>query len=93
MPSHPLTNFEIKRYYQHEPRSDGFHSRNTLSIIWYGVYVSDLNEYANHYVAIYLKNHKVTYFDSFSVEDISEEIKNIICNKNIKSKIFQDISM
>ena len=74
MPSHPLTNFEIQRYYQDEPRLNGFYSNNNLSIIWYGVYVSNLNEYANHCVAICVKNRKVTYFDSFGVEHISEEI-------------------
>ena len=31
MPPHPLTNFEIKKYYQDEPRSNGVYSRNNLS--------------------------------------------------------------
>ena len=30
MPPHPLTNFEIKKYYQDEPRSNGVYSRNNL---------------------------------------------------------------
>ena len=27
---HPLTNFEIQKYYQNEPRSDGVYSRDNL---------------------------------------------------------------
>ena len=30
MPSHPLTNFEIQKYYQNEPRFNGVFSRNNL---------------------------------------------------------------
>ena len=29
-PSHPLTNFEIQKYYQDEPRLNGVDSRNNL---------------------------------------------------------------
>ena len=30
MPPHPLANFEIKKYYQNEPRFNGVYSRNNL---------------------------------------------------------------
>ena len=30
MPSHPLTNFEIKKYYQNEPRFNGVYSSDNL---------------------------------------------------------------
>ena len=30
MPPHPLTNFEIQRYYQNEPRFNGVYSRGNL---------------------------------------------------------------
>ena len=30
MRPHPLTNFEIQRYYQNEPRFNGVFSRNNL---------------------------------------------------------------
>ena len=33
MPSHPLTNFEIQKYYQNEPRFNGVYSRDNLSKI------------------------------------------------------------
>ena len=30
IPPHPLTNFEIQKYYQNEPRFNGVFSRNNL---------------------------------------------------------------
>ena len=30
MLSHPLANFEIQKYYQNEPRTNGAYSRNNL---------------------------------------------------------------
>ena len=30
MPPHPLTNFEIRKYYQNEPRFNAVYSRNNL---------------------------------------------------------------
>ena len=33
MPPHSLTNFEIQKYYQNEPKFNGVYSRNNLSKI------------------------------------------------------------
>ena len=33
MPPHPFTNFEIKKYYQNEPRFNGAYSGDNLSKI------------------------------------------------------------
>ena len=30
MPPHPLTNFEIRKYYKNEPRFNGVHYRDNL---------------------------------------------------------------
>ena len=30
MPPHPLTNFELEKYYKTEPRFNGVYSRNNL---------------------------------------------------------------
>ena len=38
---------------------------------------------------MYVQNNNVTYFDSFGVEHIPEEIKTFIGNKNIKTSIFR----
>ena len=52
---HPLTNFEIQKYYQNEPRFNGFYSRDNLTEIKDGAYVINLNEYSDirtHWVAL-----------------------------------------
>ena len=44
MPPHPLTTFEIEKYYQKEPKFKGVYSRNNLPKIKDGVYVINLDE-------------------------------------------------
>ena len=39
MSPHPLTNFKIQKYYQNEPKFNGFYSRNKLPKRNDGVYV------------------------------------------------------
>ena len=93
MPPHPLTNFEIKKYYQNEPRFNGVYSRDNLSVkIKDGAYLISLYEYSDigtHWVALYVSNNDVTYFDSFGVEHIPKETKTFISNKSIKINIFR----
>ena len=76
---HLLTNFEIQKY-RNEPRFNGVYSRDNLPKIKDGVYVINLDEYSDigtHWVALYVQNNNVTYFDSFGVEHIPKEIKNL----------------
>ena len=52
---YPLTNFEIQKYYQNEPRFNGVYSRDNLTEIKDGAYVINLNEYSDittHWVAL-----------------------------------------
>ena len=81
MPPHPLTNFEIQKYYQNEPRFNGVYSRDNLTKIKDGAYIINLDEHSDigtHWVALYVNNNNVTYFDSFGVEHIPKEIKQFI---------------
>ena len=45
MPPHPLTSFEIQKYYQNETRFNGLYSRDNLQKIKYGAYIINLDEY------------------------------------------------
>ena len=92
MPPHPLTIFEIQKYYQNKPRFNGIYSRDDLQKIKDGTYIMNLNEYSNigiYWVALYIQNNDVTYLDSFGVEHIPKKIKTFICNQNIKTNIFR----
>ena len=90
-------------YYQNEPRFNriafnGVYSRDNLpersptERIKDGAYIINLDEYSDigtHWVALYVNNKTVTYFDSFGVEHIPKEIKKFIGNKNIIANIFK----
>ena len=71
LPAHPLTKFEIQEYYQNEPRFNGVFSRDNLSNnIKNGAYVINFDEYhdiGTHWVALYVNNKIVTYFDSLEL--------------------------
>ena len=73
MPSHPFTDFEIqKKKYQNEPQFKSV-SRNNLSKIKDGAYLTNLEEcksIGTHCFAVFVKNHTATYFDSIQVKHI-----------------------
>ena len=82
----------MQKYYQNEPRFNGVYSRDSLPKIKDGTYVININEYSDirtHWIALYVRNNNVTYFDIFGVEHITKEIKTFINNKNIKTNIFR----
>ena len=94
MTPHPLINFEIEAYYQNEPRFNGIYSRDNLpDKIKDGAYVINLDEYSDigtHWIALYVNNKSLTYFDSFGVEHIQKEIKKFINNKNLIANIYRE---
>ena len=92
MPSHALTNFEIQKYYQNDPKFNGVSSRNNLPKIKDWAYVINLDEYKSigtHWIALYKNAENVTYFDSFGVEHIQKEIRKFIGIKNVKTNIYR----
>ena len=56
---HPLTNFEIQKYYQNEPGFNGVYSRdNSANKMKDGAYVINLGEYADvgtHWIALFCR--------------------------------------
>ena len=59
MSPHLLTNFEIQKYYQNDPRLNGVYSRDNLTEIKDGAYVINLDEYSDietHWVNLYVQN-------------------------------------
>ena len=63
MPPHPLTNFEIQKFYQNKPRFNGVYSRGSLpkritTEIKDGTDIINLDEYSNiraQWVALYVQ--------------------------------------
>ena len=76
--------------------NDEIKDRDNLPTIKDGPYVINLDEYSDirtHWVALWLDNNDVTYFDSFGVEHITQKIKTFINSKNIKNNYFQNTSI
>ena len=74
---HPVTNFEIQKYDQNEPKFNGVYSRNSLPKIKYEAHVVNHDEFESirtHWIALYLNANNIVYFVSFGVEHISKEI-------------------
>ena len=74
MPPHPLTHFEIQKYYQNELKFNGVYSTNNLAKIKDGAHVINLDEHKSigtHWTAFYVHgdnargSYDATYFDSF----------------------------
>ena len=92
-PPHPLTNFEIREYYKNESRFNGVFSRdnppNTIKNDAYVIHLGEYSDIGTHWVALYVNNKTVTYFDSFGIEHIPKKIIKFIGNKNIITNIFR----
>ena len=73
MPPHPLTNFDIWKYYKNEPRFNGIFPRNnSFKKIKHGAYIINLDENADvgtHWIALFCKKkNQIVYFNSSGVE-------------------------
>ena len=93
MPPHPLTNFEIMKFYENESRFNSVYSRDNLpNKIKDGANVTNLDEYSDigiHWVALCVKNNDITCFDSFGVEYIPKEIINLLVIKTLKQTFLE----
>ena len=68
------------------------YSINTSPKINDGAYVINLDEYESvvtHWIALYMNVNNIIYFDSFLVEHILKEIKNLIGDKNTIKNIYR----
>ena len=90
---HPLTNFEIQKYYQNQPRFNGVYSRNNLpkkiDDETYAINLDECADVCTYWVALFSSRSEIVYFDNFGVEHVPEEIKELIRNKNIIADFFQ----
>ena len=55
----------------------------------YVVNLDKCESIGNHGISLYVNHDKVTYFDSFGVEYIPKEIKEIIENQNSRTNVFR----
>ena len=92
MTPHRLTNFEIQKYYQNEPKFNGTYSKINLPKIKDGAYLINRDVYESigtYWIALYVNAENVAYFDSLRVEHTPKEIRKFIGNKNIIPNIYR----
>ena len=81
MPPHPLTNFELEKYYENEPRFNGVFSRNNLpKKIKDGAYVTNLDEYADvgtHWIALFVTKKKLFILIVLVLKMFLKKLKNL----------------
>ena len=81
MPPHPLTNFELEKYYENEPRFNGVFSRNNLpKKIKDGAYVTNLDEYADvgtHWIALFVTKRKLFILIVLVLMMFLKKLKNL----------------
>ena len=80
------------KYYENESRFNGVYSIHNLpNKIKDGAYVINLDEHfdiGTHWIALYVKNNDITYFDSFGVEHIIR-LSDLSKIKTLKTNIFR----
>ena len=95
IPPHPLTNFEIQKYYHNEPRFNGVYSRDNLpNKIKSRAYVINLDEHSDigtPWIALYVNSEIITYFDSLGVEHIPDKNEKFIKRSTDKITIIENI--
>ena len=79
---HRLTNFEIQKYYQMEPRFNGVYSRNNLhEKMRDGAYVINFDKYADvvHFGLLYFVNEVRLFISILLVLDMFlKKLKNLL---------------
>ena len=90
--SNPLTNLEIQKYCQNEPKFNGAASRENLPKIQDAVNITNLPEdesIGTYWIALHVNVGNVTYFYSFGVEHIPKEIIKFMENKSTITNIYR----
>ena len=72
MPPHPLTNFEMQKYYQNNPKFMVF----IQEIIYLKKRMGHMQQelIGTNCIALYVNSNNIIYFDRFGVEHIPKEI-------------------
>ena len=76
---HPLTNFEMQKYYRNEMNFNGVFSRNSLPRIRDGTYAINHYEYKSirtHWMALYVNGNNIIYLIALELSIFQKKLKN-----------------
>ena len=80
------------KYYENGTKFNGAYSRNDLSKIKDGEFIINPDEHESigtYWIALYVNDNNVTYYDSFEVEHIQKGIIKFRGNKNVATNIYR----
>ena len=89
---HALTNFEMQKCYQSEPKFNSVFSRNNLPKIKEWTYLINLDKYKSiemHCIVFYLNGENVLYICSFGVQHFPKQTKKFVGDKNVATNIYR----
>ena len=82
MSPHPLTNFEIQKYYENEPRFISVFSRDNLpKKIKDGTYIINFDEYADtgtHWITLFCNKNEIVYSIVLVLSIFLKKLKNLL---------------
>ena len=82
MPPHPLTNFEIQKYYKNEPRFNGVFSNDNLpNKIKDVAYIINLDEYSDvgtHWIALFCSKVKLFILIALVLSIFLKKLKKLL---------------
>ena len=91
-PAHPLSNIEITKYLNYEPRFNGVFSRDKLPRIKDEAYVIIPNHKQSklaHQISLFIDRNTAVYFDSFGIEYTPQEVLRKIKDNSTTHNIFR----
>ena len=74
-----LTNLEIQKHYQNEPKFNGVYSRNNLpklNDVEYVINLGELKSIGTYWKTLYVNGKNIIYFDSYGVGLLEKKLKN-----------------
>ena len=84
-PPHPLTNFEIQKYYQNEPKFNAFFPRDNFpKKTRDGAYVINLDKSADvgtHWIALFCRKNEILYLILLVLNIFPKKLKNSLVIK------------
>ena len=79
MPPHSLTNFEIQKYYENEPRFNDVYSRKNLpKNKGQDINLNEYGDIGTHWIPLFCNRSEIIYFDSFDANMFLKKLTNLL---------------
>ena len=87
-----IMQFYITEYFNNEPRFNGVYSKDNLPRIKDETFFINLNDKQSkgtHWISLFIHKNTVTYFDSFGIKYIPQDVLSKIKHKSINHNVLR----